>query len=127
MKSRGIFITVVVLVCMAGLVEKAAGGQRHETISEKKTGSESFLLYPIHLFRKFVSSADGDRCAMYPSCSTYALHSFKQHGLLMGWIMTCDRLMRCGRDEIHLQPSVIQNGVRLTYDPVSNNDFWWRK
>ena len=65
------------------------------------------------------------QCPMYPSDSKYALQSVKKHGMLMGWIMSMDRLMRCGRYETKLSPDVYINGKWKTYDPPENNDFWW--
>jgi putative component of membrane protein insertase Oxa1/YidC/SpoIIIJ protein YidD len=80
---------------------------------------------PIRLFQKYLSGADGARCPMTPSCSRYAVQAIRRHGTLMGWIMACDRLMRCGRDELKHSPSVItRDGIRCQ-DPVENNDFWW--
>jgi len=64
-------------------------------------------------------------CPMYPSCSQYGLHSIQKHGALVGWIMTMDRLMRCGRDETRLSPPVVVDGQLNYYDPVEKNDFWW--
>ena len=85
----------------------------------------NYFLYPVFFFRKYLSEADGDRCRMYPSCSTYCVEAFEKHGALLGWIMTCDRLLRCGRDEIFLSNPVWMNGKRRFHDSVSNNDFWW--
>lgn len=79
----------------------------------------------IGFFRKVLSKADGNRCAMHPSCSTYALDSLRKHGALMGWVMACDRLLRCGHDEVRLAPVVRVGQRRQAYDPVSGNDFWW--
>jgi hypothetical protein len=62
---------------------------------------------------------------MYPSCSHYAARALKEHGPVMGWIMTCDRLLRCGRSETRLSPRVRVHGRPLTFDPVEANDFWW--
>ncbi len=64
-------------------------------------------------------------CPMYPSDSAYSLQSIQKHGMLVGWIMAMDRLMRCGRDETRLSPQVFINGKWKTYDPVEKNDFWW--
>ncbi len=83
------------------------------------------FLFPIQIFRNYISGADGNRCPMHPSCSTYSMEALKKHGPLMGWVMTCDRLLRCGRDELKLSPSIMVRGKTRTYDPVSNNDFWW--
>jgi putative component of membrane protein insertase Oxa1/YidC/SpoIIIJ protein YidD len=64
-------------------------------------------------------------CPMYPSCSEYSRQSIKKHGMLVGWVMSKDRLMRCGRDETKLSPKIFINGKWKTYDPVEANDFWW--
>ena len=61
---------------------------------------------------------------MSPSDSEYSLQSIKKHGMFAGWVMSMDRLMRCGRDEIRLSPRVFVNGKWKTYDPVGKNDFW---
>jgi putative component of membrane protein insertase Oxa1/YidC/SpoIIIJ protein YidD len=64
-------------------------------------------------------------CPMYPSDSEYSLQSIQKHGMLVGWVMAMDRLMRCGRDETRLSPEIFINGKWKTYDPVEKNDFWW--
>ena len=60
---------------------------------------------------------------MAPHCSAYALMALEKHGPLTGLMMTFDRLIRCGNDEIHLSPEVFVNGRRLTYDPVEANEW----
>ena len=81
---------------------------------------------PVRLFQKYLSGADGHRCPMRPSCSGYALQAIQRHGSVLGWVMTCDRLMRCGRDELKRSPPVkTPHGVRI-HDPLDNNDFWLR-
>jgi len=79
----------------------------------------------IQFYQDHISGIDGNRCPMTPSCSQYASQAFEKHGVLMGWIMSLDRVVRCGRDEVKISPSVSAGGARLTYDPVSANDFWW--
>lgn len=64
-------------------------------------------------------------CPMYPSCSGYCNESLKKHGFLIGWMMTCDRLMRCSRDELTRSPKINMNGEIKCYDPVIQNDRWW--
>ncbi len=64
---------------------------------------------------------------MYPSCSKYSELAIHKHGFAVGWMMTMDRLMRCGRDEMKLAPKIFVNGEWRYYDPVESNDFWWRK
>ena len=81
----------------------------------------------IRMYQKFFSGANGHRCPMTPSCSRYSAEVFRKHGYLMGWIMTSDRLLRCGRDEIRLSETRGSGNNTYSYDPVENNDFWWYK
>lgn len=80
---------------------------------------------PIQFFQEYLSGIDGDRCPMTPNCSTYCLTAIEKHGALLGYMMCADRLMRCGRDEVHIGKKLWSNGRFRTYDPVENNDFWW--
>ena len=84
----------------------------------------SLFLFPIAFYQKIISPAVGNRCRMSPSCSAYSKEAFQAHGFFLGWIMTCDRLMRCGRDETHLSPGILIPEGRLTLDPLSRNDSW---
>jgi len=79
----------------------------------------------VEVYRTYISPIDGSKCPMYPTCSKYSLLAFKKHGLFIGWMMTVDRLFRCGRDELRLSPQIIVNGELACYDPLENNDFWW--
>ncbi len=80
----------------------------------------------FRFYQKYISTVDGDRCGMYPSCSRYCEQAIKKHGLLVGWIMSCDRLIRCGRDEQKLSDTIKQpDGKLLILDPIWSNDFWW--
>ncbi|GAB6097743.1 hypothetical protein JCM14469_39970 [Desulfatiferula olefinivorans] len=81
----------------------------------------------IHGFQRLISPVDGDRCMMLPSCSAYAEDAVVTHGFLIGWIMTCDRLMRCGRDELTESDIVMIGGQSYCVDPLENNDFWWTR
>lgn len=79
----------------------------------------------IRFYQSHISPVDGDRCPMTPSCSEYARQAIRKHGPVLGWIMACDRLMRCGRDEVRLAPVRRIKGQPFTFDPVAANDFWW--
>jgi uncharacterized protein len=81
---------------------------------------------PLLFFQRVISRADGDRCPMHPSCSHYAATVFKRYNPITAWILTCDRLLRCGHDEMRTAPQVLVNGAPHAYDPVEANTFWWR-
>jgi putative component of membrane protein insertase Oxa1/YidC/SpoIIIJ protein YidD len=82
----------------------------------------------VHFYRgplNHLSAVRGGTCAMYPCSSSYSLECLEKHGLLLGWMMTCDRLLRSGRDELYLAPEIVINGKTFSYDPVEANEFWW--
>lgn len=78
----------------------------------------------VKVYRNYISPIDGKTCPMYPSCSEYSLLCFEKHGFLVGWVMTCDRLLH-EADEMRKAPVIYVNGVETSYDPLENNDFWW--
>jgi putative membrane protein insertion efficiency factor len=79
----------------------------------------------IRLYQEFLSPIAGDRCPMYPSCSEYGVECFTKHGGIKGWVMTWDRLLRCGRDDLRSAPQIVTKGGEYKYyDPVAGNDFW---
>ena len=65
---------------------------------------------------KHLSAVRDSQCPMYPSCSEYSKESFKKHGFIMGFIMTFDRLIRCGGDEIELSSPIIINNQIKCFD-----------
>jgi putative component of membrane protein insertase Oxa1/YidC/SpoIIIJ protein YidD len=96
--------------------------QNHRTRGE---AAPSLFRFLVEAYQENISPIDGKDCPMYPSCSEYSIQSFNKHGSLVGWIMTVDRLFRCGRDELRLSPQIIVDGERRWYDPPERNDFWW--
>jgi putative membrane protein insertion efficiency factor len=95
-----------------------------QVFHEAEENRENMPLYPIKFYQDYISSVDGNRCSMHPTCSQYCIEAFKKHGTFLGWIMCSDRLIRCGRDERKLSDPVLIDGQKRSYDPVSNNDFW---
>jgi putative component of membrane protein insertase Oxa1/YidC/SpoIIIJ protein YidD len=57
-------------------------------------------------------------CPMYPSCSEYSRQAVTRFGFAKGWVMSMDRLMRCGRDETRTAPRIIVHGKWKYYDPI---------
>ena len=96
-----------------------------KTSQRQTTKMVNPLRFMVEAYSAYISPIDGKDCPMYPSCSQYSIQCFKKHGLFIGWMMTCDRLFRCGRDELRLSPQIIVNGKWKCYDPLENNNFWW--
>ncbi|MFH1077289.1 MAG: membrane protein insertion efficiency factor YidD [Pseudomonadota bacterium] len=89
-----------------------------------KEPSANPMLQGVVFYRDIISPVDGDRCPMYPTCSQYSVECLKKHGLIVGMIMTCDRLIH-EANEIDLAPLIEVNGLYRCYDPTKWNDFWW--
>ena len=73
-----------------------------------------------------LTRADGPRSVMYPTASGYLGQAVAKHGMLVGMMMTADRLLH-EWDEQQLAPQIVKYGVSRTYDPVEANDFWWAR
>ncbi len=71
-----------------------------------------------------LSRADGPRSVMYPTASGYLGQAAAKHGMLIGVVMTADRLLH-EWDEQRRAPRIVKYGISRTYDPVQANDFWW--
>jgi hypothetical protein len=78
---------------------------------------------PVLFYQRLLSPHWGRRCAYHPSCSNYALQAIRRHGVLMGSMMTFDRLQH-EADETRYAPLIRIDGQIKFYDPVENNDFW---
>ena len=111
---------------LAVLLILCAACSRNPSINTRNP-AEKVALSAIHTFQTVISPVDGDRCYMVPSCSAYACQAIEKHGFFMGWIMTCDRLMRCGHDELYRSETLVRGEEISCLDPVENNDFWWYK
>lgn len=59
---------------------------------------------------------------MHPSCSEYGRQAIEKFGVIKGWMMIFDRLMRCGRDELKTADRILVNGKLKFYDPVEFGD-----
>jgi putative component of membrane protein insertase Oxa1/YidC/SpoIIIJ protein YidD len=97
----------------------ASEREDHQGHSENNVGA-----WLASFFSEHVSAVDGDRCPSEPTCSSFSVQAFKKHGLVMGWLMTVDRLIHEG-DEWTVSPVNNRNGKGKIIDPIENNDFWW--
>jgi hypothetical protein len=73
----------------------------------------------IRLYQIFLSSQDIPVCRFTPSCSRYGMAAFKKYGLLLGALMTSDRLQRC--HGLGAQFYSIHPITGKFYDPIDPN------
>ncbi len=130
----GLIIITALLIPIIPLVlcgpvfsgENANSSGNKQLMSDRAEKHTTAFTYPVRFFGKYISGADSDRCPMHPTCSGYCINAVKKHGPVKGWIMTCDRLLRCGGDEIRTARPVRTHNDLHFHDPVENNDFWWK-
>ncbi len=129
--DRVIFLFYFVISCFAcspGICQESGGvapsTKRPHKIVEEKESEKNVGVRLASFFRDCISKVDGDRCSSLPSCSSYSVNAFKKHGIVVGWLMTVDRLIHEG-DEGSVSPQVYYKGRLWNLDPVENNDFWW--
>ena len=78
------------------------------------------LMGAIDFYTKRISPIGASRCGFHPSCSSFGRQAVREKGVLLGVIMTGDRLTRCnifkgpGPDYLRLPDG------RL-FDPLSAN------
>jgi len=71
----------------------------------------------LDLYQMWLSPLKGNnRCPMYPSCSQYAKIGFERFNPLEAYVVSCDRLMRCGH-ELWMYDEVMVDGLLRWHDP----------
>ena len=54
-----------------------------------------FCIFLINLYRRYISRYTRPTCRFSPTCSTYALESYKRFGFFLGTYLTVKRLLKC--------------------------------
>jgi hypothetical protein len=79
----------------------------------------------LEFYRLAISPVDGDRCDMAPTCSLYARQAFQDHGGVLGFLLTADRLLH-EADERPLVRSYTLGREKYYVDPLRANTYWWQ-
>jgi uncharacterized protein len=126
--NRGKNTFVSLLIALSFLLPVACGTVRAAGSRSATEPRPEGIVASIYRDRLgHLSAVRSGECPMHPSCSEYSIRSTEKHGYALGWIMTTDRLMRCGRSEASLAPKVMVNGKLKYFDPVDRNDSWWSR
>jgi len=87
----------------------------------EKAGFMTRMALQVILFRqKVLSPADGPRSHFRPSSSQYMLLAMKKHGLLKGYIMGCDRLLRENKEK-WVYRTTTYKGKIYKWDPTGSS------
>lgn len=66
----------------------------------------------IGFYQKYISGIRGQECPMYPSCSNYGLKTFTETNFVSAFVLTSDRLLRCGHDHNNYSLTLRDNGFK---------------
>jgi putative component of membrane protein insertase Oxa1/YidC/SpoIIIJ protein YidD len=96
--------------------ESYATGQPYfnKTIKKKVSAANDY----IGFYQAYISGIRGQECPMYPSCSNYGLKTFSETNFASAFIMTSDRLLRCGHDHNNYSLTLRQNGFKYLDYPA---------
>jgi hypothetical protein len=106
----------------AAIKSSHIGAASRQTLSYPAVTLDAYLRF----FQRVISPVDGARSNMYPTGSDYSRRVFRQHGALLGIILTTERLMHEG-NEVIVAPRIKKHGIWRVYDPVAANDWWWQE
>lgn len=96
------------------------------SIKKKQSATNDY----IGFYQKYISGIRGQECPMYPSCSNYGLKTFNETNFVSAFMLTSDRLLRCGHDHQNYSLTLRSNGFKLldypSYDTPSNDLYYKR-
>jgi uncharacterized protein len=133
---RAILTAVILLLCpgwlsgaaaedtLRGPWPRAAEPPRREAPATSVTALA--VRGALTAWHRVLTRADGPRSVMYPTASGFLGQAAAKHGMLIGIMMTTDRLMH-EWDEQRRAPRIVIYGISRAYDPVAANDFWWAR
>lgn len=73
---------------------------------------KKIFIFPIKLYKKFISPLLGTNCRFTPTCSEYAMEAIEIHGVAKGMLLAVMRILRCN--------PLFRHG----YDPVPPKHRW---
>ncbi|SHI54549.1 putative membrane protein insertion efficiency factor [Malonomonas rubra DSM 5091] len=125
--TKTFIIILMLLIAAPACAENWGPWEAPKQKRSTSTPQANPLEVAIKLFQKHISSVDGPRCPMYPTCSGYGLQAVKRHGPLLGTFLLVDRLFREQDSELISQRKIVKYGYIRFFDPVDDNDFWLQR
>lgn len=128
------YIVIVVLLCsglsLAQPEHTVWGEQQYSPLRPTLIEERNYSLSDVNLVTAplkilamgywfFISDQDGENCPFNPSCSQFAVESFKEANPLFALMMTSDRLIR--DTNIFDRAGHYRYYKKRLYDPVTNH------
>ena len=77
----------------------------------------------IGFYQNYISGIRGQTCPMHPSCSRYAIESFRNNNFFNAFLLTSDRLIRCGHDYENYSLTLTNNGIKFLDVPENSTKY----
>ena len=77
----------------------------------------------IGFYQNYISGIRGQTCPMHPSCSRYAIDSFRNNDFFNAFLLTSDRLIRCGHDYENYSLTLTNNGIKFLDVPENSTKY----
>lgn len=77
----------------------------------------------IGFYQNYISGIRGQSCPMYPSCSRYGIESFRNNNFLNAFLLTSDRLIRCGHDYQNYSFTLSNDGIKILDVPENSQKY----
>lgn len=110
-------------------------GPRLPLGARPRSGYHAFLARPVEggqrplflgllaFYRTVISPVNGNNSDLAPVHSLYAVQAIKEHGMLLGTLLTTERLIH-EPNEIPLAPAFTEDGRVFHHDPLIWNVYW---
>lgn len=93
-------------------------------LAESVEGAQRPLFLGLLAFyRTVISPVNGDQSDVAPVHSLYAVQAIKAHGVVLGMVLTAERLIH-EPDELAMAPPFREAGRTFYYDPLRYNTYW---
>ncbi|MBR4036839.1 MAG: membrane protein insertion efficiency factor YidD [Oscillospiraceae bacterium] len=56
---------------------------------------KKIFIFPVKLYKRYISPHLGDHCRYWPTCSEYMMQAIEIHGAAKGLLLGTWRLLRC--------------------------------
>ena len=76
---------------------------------------KKIFIFPVKLYKKYISPHLGDHCRYWPTCSVYTMEAIDTPGVIKGILLGSWRILRCNP------------WSKGGYDPVPPKGMWTNK
>jgi putative component of membrane protein insertase Oxa1/YidC/SpoIIIJ protein YidD/tetratricopeptide (TPR) repeat protein len=92
----------------------AASATVTDTLANKNSATQDY----IRIYQKYIGAIRGFDCPMYPSCSRYGMKVFQERSFAEAFVLTSDRVLRCGHEHMQYPLTLQPDGFKLLDYPA---------